>query len=77
VVLLAVNGAAAERTASGAQLLKNSGRRIAYSRLRVTEATGKELSAQIEVVTSNSETKTQKAEMAVLVASSAPTANIL
>ena len=47
---LAVSGARVERTAAGAQLvLAESGRKIAYSRLRVTDATGKELPARIEV----------------------------
>ena len=50
VVRLAVNGAQVEPAADGARLvLANSGRKIAYSRLRVTDATGKELSARIEV----------------------------
>jgi len=47
---LAVSGARVERTAAGAQLvLAESGRKIAYSRLRVTDATGKELPARMEV----------------------------
>src|SRR5439155_26291772 len=45
----------------------NSGRKVAYSRLRVTDATGKELSARMEVIKSNSESRKQKAEMAALV----------
>ncbi len=50
VVKLAVNGAEVEAAADGARLvLANSGRKIAYSRLRVTDATGKELPARIEV----------------------------
>jgi len=49
-VELAVSGARVEPAAFGAQLvLENSGRRIAYSRLRVTDATGKELTARLEV----------------------------
>ena len=47
---LAVSGAQVERTAAGAQLvLAESGRKIAYSRLRVTDAAGKELPARMEV----------------------------
>ena len=48
---LAVTGARVEQTASGAQLvLEKSGRKIAYSTLRVTDATGKELPARMEVM---------------------------
>lgn len=44
---LAVHGAAIEPTAAGAQLtLTRSGRQIAYSRLRVTDAVGRELPAR-------------------------------
>ena len=47
---LAVSGARVEPAAAGARLvLDNSGRKIAYSRLRATDATGKELPARIEV----------------------------
>jgi hypothetical protein len=50
VVKLAVSGANVESAPYGARLvLENSGRKIAYSRLRVTDATGKELPAWIEV----------------------------
>ncbi|MGA2751360.1 MAG: hypothetical protein ABSG59_21545, partial [Verrucomicrobiota bacterium] len=50
VVKLAVTGAKVESAAYGARLvLDNSGRKIAYSRLRVTDATGKQLPARIEV----------------------------
>ena len=50
-VRLAVSGAKVEPSAFGALLvLEDSGRKIAYSRLRVTDATGRELSARIEVV---------------------------
>ena len=50
VVRLAVAGAQVEPAADGARLvLDHSGRKIAYSRLRVTDATGKELPARIEV----------------------------
>jgi hypothetical protein len=49
-VQLAVSGARVEQTTYGAQLvLEPSGRKIAYSRLRATDAKGKELPAQIEV----------------------------
>jgi hypothetical protein len=51
VVKLAVNGAQVEPAADGARLvLEKSGRKIAYSRLSVTEATGKELPARMEAV---------------------------
>jgi len=51
VVKLAVSGASVEPAPVGAQLvLENSGRKIAYNRLRVTDATGKELTARMEVV---------------------------
>ena len=47
---LDVDGARTQSTASGAQLaLENSGRKIAYTRLRATDATGKQLSARMEV----------------------------
>jgi len=50
VVELAVTGAQVEAAADGARLvLENSGRKIAYSRLRAMDATGKELMARIEV----------------------------
>ena len=48
-VQLAVSGARVEPAAYGAQLvLEQSGRKIAYSRLRATDAKGKELPARIE-----------------------------
>ena len=50
-VRVAVTGARVEPIAGGAQLvLEKSGRKIAYSRLRVTDATGKELAARMEVM---------------------------
>jgi hypothetical protein len=50
VVKLAVSGAQVEPAADGARLVLDSlGRKIAYSRLRVTDATGKELPARMEV----------------------------
>jgi hypothetical protein len=50
-VELALSGARAEATASGARLrLDGSGRALAYSRLRVEDATGRELSARLEVL---------------------------
>jgi hypothetical protein len=49
-VELEVAGAKVEPLADSARLvLENSGRKIAYSRLRVTDATGKELTARMEV----------------------------
>src|SRR5262249_25211402 len=48
---LEVSGAKVETRPNGAQLvLEKSGRRIAYSHLRVTDATGKELTAWMEVI---------------------------
>jgi hypothetical protein len=50
-VELAVSGAQAEAQSEGARLvLDGSGRKLAYNRLRVTDAAGKELAARIEVV---------------------------
>ena len=50
MVTLAVTGAGVEPAADGARLvLRESGRKIAYSRLRATDANGKELPARIEV----------------------------
>lgn len=47
---LALSGAQAEATAYGVKLtLEGSGRTLAYSRLRATDATGRELSARLEV----------------------------
>jgi len=49
-VELDVAGAKVDPAAGGARLLlENSGRKIAYSRLRVTDATGNELTARMEV----------------------------
>ena len=56
MVKLAVAGAQVEAAADGARLvLVHSGRKIAYSRLRVTDATGKELPARIEVSSAGDE----------------------
>jgi hypothetical protein len=50
-VKLEVTGGTAEPLADSAQLvLEKSGRKINYNRLRVTDATGKELTARMEVV---------------------------
>ena len=49
-VELAVTGAIVEPIPGGARLiLENSGRKIAYSRLKVTDATGRQLTARMEV----------------------------
>ena len=49
-VRLAVSGARVEALPAGAQLvLENSGRRVAYTRLHVTDATGRELAARVQV----------------------------
>ena len=48
---LAVTGARVEPAATGAVLVLNrSGRKIAYTRLRVTDATGRELPARMEIL---------------------------
>jgi len=53
-VELALSGARAEAVAGGARLvLDGSGRKLAYSRLRVVDATGRELAARIEVPAPN------------------------
>ena len=53
-VELALSGARAEATASGARLrLEGSGRALAYSRLRVEDATGRELTARLEVLSAD------------------------
>ncbi len=53
-VELAITGARAEAAAEGARLtLEGSGRVLAYSRLRVTDATGKELTARLEVLSAD------------------------
>jgi hypothetical protein len=50
-VELALSGARAEQAAAGARLtLRDSGRALAYSRLRVIDATGRELAASLEVI---------------------------
>ena len=57
-VALAVTGASVEPRADGARLvLTQYGRKIAYSRLKVTDANGKQLPARIEVA-SNSALRT-------------------
>ena len=49
-VELSVTGAKVERAADGVRLvLDGSGRKLAYNRLRVTDATGRELPARMEV----------------------------
>ena len=61
-IRLDVSGAQVEKAVHGAQLvLDKSGRKIAYSRLRVTDSNGKELPARIEVVNAS------KSEMALAV----------
>ena len=53
-VELALSGAGAEATASGARLTREgSGRALAYSRLRVEDATGRELTARLEVLSTD------------------------
>src|SRR2546428_1671013 len=55
---LVVTGAKVELLADGARLvLENSGRKIAYGRLRVTDAIGKELTARMEVMGSDGESQ--------------------
>jgi hypothetical protein len=66
-VNLAVSGAKLEQTAYGAQLvLPLSGRKIAYTRLHVTDAKGTELPAKIEVV-KNFALRTPHSEFALAV----------
>ncbi len=61
---LAVAGAKVEAMPGGARLtLEPSGRKIAYSRMRAIDATGKELAARIEVLISNAKSKKDKAQM--------------
>ena len=53
-VELALSGARAEAAAGGARLrLEGSGRALAYSRLRVEDATGRELTARLEVLSAD------------------------
>jgi hypothetical protein len=68
-VELAVTGAKVESTAYGAELvLEKSGRKIAYSRLRVTDATGSELPARLQVQKSSALSSPHSAfDLAVLV----------
>ena len=55
-VELTVTGARVEKIAYGARLvLEHSGRKIAYSRLHVTDANGRELPARIEVLSGAAE----------------------
>src|SRR5438034_8487802 len=62
-VRLAVSGAKVEPAAGGAWLvLENSGRKIAYSRLRVTDVTGKELTARLEVLSAGDGVRSLKSE---------------
>lgn len=66
-VNLAVSGARVEQSADGAQLvLEMSGRKIAYSRLKVLDANGRELPARIEVA-SNSALRTPHSGFAMAV----------
>jgi len=64
---LAVSGARVEPTSHGAQLvLEHSGRKIVYSRLKATDANGRELPARIEP-TSKSKIDNLKSEMTLAV----------
>jgi trimeric autotransporter adhesin len=61
---LAVTGARVEATSYGARLvLENSGRNVAYSRLQVMDATGRQLPARIEVLRDAATRRTSKAEV--------------
>ena len=65
-VELAVTGAQVEQSAYGARLiLEQTGREIAYSQLKATDANGKELPARIEVA-SKSEIENQKSKMSLV-----------
>ena len=67
-VRLAVSGAAIEPATEGARLvLESSKRKIAYTRLRAIDATGKGLTARMEILKSNSEIRIQKSEMTLVV----------
>lgn len=67
-VELAVTGAQVEPTAHGAQLvLESSGRKVAYSRLKVTDAAGKELPARMEVSESKFHNPKSGASLAIVV----------
>ncbi len=60
-VELVVTGAKVEPLMDGVQLvLENSGRKIAYGQLRVTDATGRELSAHMEVLSVGDEVTSLK-----------------
>ena len=65
VLRVAVSGARVEPAAFGAQVvLANSGRKIAYNRLKVTDANGRELPARMEVATApESKIGNQKSEI--------------
>ncbi len=66
-VQLAVSGARVEPALYGAQLvLEQSGRKLAYSRLRATDANGKELPARLETEP-KSKINNQKSKMALAV----------
>ena len=73
-VELALTGARAEAAAYGAKvILEGSGRALAYSRLRATDATGQELRARLEVDPAKAESRKQKAEMSRSLLTSAAT----
>ena len=68
-----VAGARVEEAVSDAQLvLEHSGRKIAYTRLRATDARGKELAARMEVA-SKSEIRNPKSEIDQRLLTSSPT----
>jgi hypothetical protein len=67
-VRLTVTGARNEPAATGTRLvLDNSGRKLAYSRLRATDATGRELSVRIELLGTKSASGGQDSEMTLAV----------
>jgi hypothetical protein len=71
---LEVNGAQVEAMQGGVRLvLEQSGRKLAYSRLRATDATGRELSARMDVLTSNPESRRHKPEISQSLLTSAAT----
>jgi hypothetical protein len=60
---LALSGARVEATAGGVTLrLEGSERALAYSRLRATDATGRQLKARLEALQPKAESREQKAE---------------
>jgi hypothetical protein len=76
-VRLAVSGARVEPAVSGARfVLDNSGRKLAYSRLRATDATGRELTAQMEVESNPGDSKQTTGMSRILLTSAGKTSEV-